>query len=205
MTVETIRSGVDLSHVDRGVRPVVDTKRELLRAGGGGDDTRTQAFADLDRRGAHAARGPEDEQRLARLQPGAVDQGVHGRRVGEQERRADLERHALGELRGGRLGHHDLLGESTRPLAEDHLVTDRPARDAFAQRENLAGRFNARRERQLGLVLVAACHHQHVGKIQRRRAHADQHLARRGRRRRQVDDLQNRRIAQGLAQDCAHR
>ena len=84
---------------------------DLLRGRGGRDDARAHGLADLDGGGADAAGRAEDEQRLSALQLGAVDERVHGGRVREERRGADVERHGVGQKDGGGLGDDDLLGE----------------------------------------------------------------------------------------------
>src|SRR5947209_3678637 len=63
------------------------------------------------------------------------------------------------------------------PHLDDHPVADRNGRDAV-DLDHIAGRFNARRERQWRLELVFARRHQDIRKIDPGRTNRDTHFAR---------------------------
>src|SRR4051794_40206560 len=67
--------------VDGEVRSVCATEGQLLFARGCGDYARAEAFAISARGNADAARRTKHEERLARAEGRAIDEGMHGRRV----------------------------------------------------------------------------------------------------------------------------
>ena len=141
-------------------------------------DVRAEQVAELHGRRADAAGRAVHEQALARPQPGArEDRVVRGRE--------DLGQPAgVGEADG--VGHrHELALVDDRELglaaaagdAHD-AVADREACGAVAERLDLAGELEAGDVlRAAGRRRVATAALEHVGAVDARRAHADEHLA----------------------------
>ena len=86
----------------------------------------------------------------------------------------------------------------------DHPVADGDVGDAGAEGAHGAGDLGAGRERQLGLDLVLLLDDQHVGVVDRRRLHVEQHLAGLRQRRRQVVDDEAVGRSPGMAADGFH-
>ena len=104
-------------------------------------------LAELDRGQADAAGRAEHEQGLALLEPAPVEQGVDGRRIGEDQRRSLLEAAAFGQRQRHRRGDQHLLGEAAMAEHRDQPVARRPAGDALPRRLDHAGDLAAGRER----------------------------------------------------------
>ena len=89
--------------------------------------------------------------------------------------------------------------EAAAEPAAHGAIADLPAAHIAPHRDHLAGALPADDEGQSGLVLIFALHHQNVGKIHRRGAHAD--AQRIGTKRRQVNvfDAKRGKLFGGLA------
>src|SRR6266545_537204 len=103
-----------------------------------------------------------------------------GRAMAGQERRAlgvVERRRQFYELRGR---SDRFIGIGTVPHLDDHAITNHDALGCV-DLDDIAGSFDARRERQRRLELVLARRHQDIGKINPGGADGDAHLARRQR------------------------
>jgi hypothetical protein len=155
---------------------------EFLVARSGCDHGRTQHLADLDGSKPHAAAGAMHQQHLTRLEPAAVDQRVIGGAVTGEERRA------LGIVEGRRQLYQlrrrgdGFVAIGAVPHLDDHAVADGDALGRV-DLDDIAGGFDARRERQRRLELVFARRHQYVREIDAGGADGDAHLPERQRRR----------------------
>ena len=180
-----------------------DGKPRVVAAGG--DDLRAEMPAELDGGQAHAARGAVHQQHFTLLEPGAMDQRMVGG-LGTDAKSGPL---GVGpscrrphQVAGGRHAH--IFGEGAGPHAEDHAIARPPDLDLGADGRDGAGPFHARHEGQLRLVLVAGGEHEHVGEVDRGGADLDQQVGRTGFGDRPFLDLQDRRIAQPIANNGAH-
>ena len=123
----------------------------LLLGAGHRDDARAEALGHLDGRGADTPGRAVHDDRLALLQPAALDEREVGGQVVHRQRRALVVRDVVGEAEDRhRRRHHQLGGPAVRQHAGDPLtrgVALRPAHHG-------AGEVDAERERRLGAQLV---------------------------------------------------
>ena len=147
---------------------------------------------------------------------------MHQQRLAFRQLATPHQRDISGEVRRGVSGRDAIIrraGNGTirtlRPLrflreaagqrAADHAVAVFEPRHAGAGRDHIARAFAAHDERKLRSVLILALNHQDVGKIHRRRAHADAHVVRAQFRQRHVFDLRGADIVRvGAAQKRSH-
>src|SRR5205085_8757987 len=134
-------------------------------------------FAKLDRGQPYAAGSPEHEKRLPRLEPAAVDQRMDRSCISQKQRRSFGETAVLRQSEGGALGNDDLFGQAAEAGDGNHAIPHNPAGHAFADRLDLAGNLTAGSEGPRGPQLIFVLDDQHIGKIDRGGAHADEKLA----------------------------
>ena len=114
-----------------------------------------------------AAGGPGHEQRLARLQPGALRSAPGARCHRRWESRRPLQR--ASRPAGRTAGRPAGTAVRPRPRAAAGRKDAGAGRRAFGagpQRLDDAGQFHARDEGQGGLYLVVALNHQQIGKVE---------------------------------------
>ena len=116
----------------------------------------------MHRRHADAAGRAKHQHALARRQPAALQQGVKGGVVGGAEH-GGLRHVQFGRRRPHTVeGRHRQFGEAAGPVAHDHPVARLEGIAAPAGGDDRAGSLQSRHERQVGLELVAARHHQRI-------------------------------------------
>ena len=176
--------------VDRLVGAVFAADSELILCRCAGDHARAQDFPDLDRGQADAAGRPEDEQRLAGCERGAVDERVLRRAVGEPERGGCREIHrGRNGKEAARFGCH-FFREGAVARDRHHAIARLERRHAVADRLDDARQLAPRRKGQRRLHLILVLDDQDVGEVDTRRLHCNHHFARTRHRRRHVLDDQ---------------
>jgi hypothetical protein len=201
--------------VDRVERAQVQRALALLGAARRGDHLSAPEARDLHRRAADAAARRVDEHGLARHDAAARDEHVPRREERERPRRRLLERHRGRLAQEVRRGDDRVLGAAAvARLAEDpvllaevvlareaahadaarvagrdaHLVARLRVADGGSGFEDDAREVAAEDHRQRERVAGHAAAHPHVEVVHARRADAEQHLVRRGRRDRPLLD-----------------
>ena len=142
------------------IRAVPLARLELLRRRRGGDDTRPHPLADLHRREPHAARGPQHEQRLTRLEMRAIPQRVHGRPVRRRHARRAPEVDAVRDAQHLRRVGRELLRHAAPDRHREHAIAHAQALDACPHRLDHPRDLAPRRERRRRLELVLPLHDQ---------------------------------------------
>ena len=138
---------------------------QFLCAAGGGDHLGAHGLADFHRGQTDAAGGAEDQQGFARLQVGALLEGVHRGAVGHAEGGRAVEVHAGRNRHNVVTRHRHLFGKAA-PAGQGHdPVTDFDMGDFFADRRHYAGCFAARRKREGRLELILAFDDQGVREV----------------------------------------
>src|SRR5689334_2235564 len=139
------------------------------------------------------------QKHFTRLYLSTINQAMIGGAMRGEEGRAFRIIERRGERRELRRRHHDLIGVPAVPKLHDHAIADGHI-GRVLHLDDIAGRFHARRERQLRLELIFAGRHQDIGKIDSGRADGDAHLPRRERHRLKAFESQ----AFGRAELAAH-
>src|SRR3546814_3411238 len=102
---------------------------------------------------------------LARLNAAAAHQRYPGGQIGDAIGGGFLPTQALGLAAQRRRRDDAIVRHRAEPIAAEHCVADRPVPDARTQRVDLARKFKAGREGQLGLELIARSE-EHTSEIQ---------------------------------------
>ena len=148
------------------VGPRLPRHRELVRPARAGDHARSHQLADLYRGEPHAARRPQYQQGLARLQPCLVIEGHMARAVGDLERSGIDEAHRFGQRHRPRRRKTAMVRQPA--LAAEHGDTGAGggAVHVSAERGDRAGHLHAEGERRLGRLLIASLDHQQIGEVE---------------------------------------
>ncbi len=169
--------------VDAVVRAELLAVGKLLGGRGGGDDARAEQLADLDGRAADAARRTEDEQRLALLEVGPVDERVERGGVRESVAAPTSKETASGSFTTAASGA--TICSANAPIMS--VVATRSPGATLVTAVPTASTTPAASPPGMNggsaLNWYLAIRHQHVRKIHAGRVHQDEHLVgtRRGR------------------------
>ena len=178
--------------------------REFLRRGGAGDHLGPHNYAEFHRGETDAARGTEDRQGLAGLEPRAIPQGVERGAIGDGEAGGLLVAHRIGDGSEMPGAHRDALGAGAVGAVDDDAVADPETLDALPEGLDDTDRFAAGRERQIGLHLVAPCDDERIEEVQCRQRHPHHGLAGSGHWIRQVGDREILGAAEPGAEQSLH-
>ena len=157
-----------------GVQPQLGEHPGLRRAGGR-EHLRAEVARDLQRRHADATGRRVNQQRLAALQAGKIDERVIGRQEHDRHRRRLHERPILGD-RNDQLavGHRDraksLLDQTHHPVARREIL------HVLSDLQHHAGALAADADRRPARQQTER--HEHVTEVQPACVHRDPHLAR---------------------------
>ena len=181
--------------VDGGVGAEPRDQGALLLAGGEADHLRAGPLGDLHGERAGAAGGGLDDDRLARLDPGAALDQRHRGQALQQHRRGLVVVDLVGDRDQQRLGDDDLLGvAAAAEQRRDAAPVGGAAADLGA---------GDQRQRLLGEVVVAG--RVGVGEVDAAAGHLDQDLALAGGRIVELDVLEHVGTAELLYLDRLHR
>ena len=153
---------------------------KAIRAACGRDHPGPHVLADLHGRQPHPAGGTQNQQRLARLQAGAVvKRQMRGairdlKRGGLNIAHAVRNGHATGCRKTYERGKSAAAGDGGNPRTRQKPGHARPAG------RHRSGDLHAKGKRQRGGVLVPSFGHEKIGKVQPARCRAQKNLARTG-------------------------
>ena len=162
---------------------------QLRRGAGAGHDLRAGLLGKLHAAHADAAAGTQDHHLVAGAHIALRHQHAMRRAIRDRQRRgideADVvgNPHQLMRARAAQLGETAMHGLAHQPAfhavdrIDQHAIADRPALDTGTDRGDLAGDVEAHDQRHRHLDARHAATGEHVVVIQRRGAHADQHVA----------------------------
>ena len=194
--------------VDRVVGAELEARVALVVAAGRDDDLRAQGLGHLDGRDADAAGAALDQQRLAGLQAGAVeDVAPHREESLRQRRRFDIA-HALGNRQAlAHRRHAQLRVAATGHQRADAVALLEPGRGhgRAVALDDLAGHFQARDIRGAGRHRVVAGALQHVRAVDAAGGDTDQEFTRARDGRRPFAQTQDVGLAKGADFDGFHR
>ena len=195
---------ISFSIVDRVISADVAAIRGLVRVADGRDDRRPECLRQLYRAESDAARAAVHEERLALLQPAALEHVVpHGEIVFGQARRFQHRQSARQwQAVRGRRGAVLRVAATRRQCAHD--ITDAPRIDVLAQRDDRPGDFEPDDRRRIRWRRIASRALQTVGTIDTCVGDANQDVASLGRGHLRFRDSQHFRRSGLAGSDKAH-
>lgn len=163
--------------VDQNIRPGLLRDGQAGLAARRGDHPGPHMLADFHGCQSHPAGGPQDQQRLARLQAGAVIQRQMRGAVSDLERSGLHEAHAIGNGHAARCRDGYKISKPAAARHGGNSCTRRKSGDPGAAGLHRSGNFHAKRERQGRRILIPPLGHEKIGKVQSARRRTHQNLA----------------------------